>query len=165
MNFIQAVEIKFFIFYILFVITTLIFLDKFHLGYFLIGWGCFSLLRFVYLNDTPTKKLPIILNLPSRLLFGLNQEKENYIKKIGQIYSTKIFLSFYFIAIIFLIYKTGLFLSSYSALLSVEEKEIALYAFLGWAVKCALFGLVLLSGISFLELAKNMFQKIIGKNS
>ena len=124
-------------------------------------WGCFGLLRFIYLNDTPTKKLPKILNLPSRILFGINQEKEAYINNALKIYSSKFFFIFGLAFIGYIALDVYYYASTLHDMTQQFDMEIVSYIFLSHLVKLLIISLIVLSSISFIE-----FIKIkIGKNS
>ena len=85
-------ERRSFLFFLLFLIFTA-FLEAFAfssglLGVLCILWGGFGFLRFIHLNHKQFQNISDILNLPSRILFGLGRKQEEKIrvilKRLGQ---------------------------------------------------------------------------------
>ncbi len=73
-------------FFLLLLITVFIFFQNHHnfsfLGGITIFWGLFGFYRYLYLSGYDNKKIPTILTLPSRILFGFYQQRENNIELI-----------------------------------------------------------------------------------
>ena len=73
-------------FFFLLVITAFIFFQNENsfslLGGVTILWGLFGFYRYLYLGGYDNQKIPTILTLPSRILFGFHQQRENNIGRI-----------------------------------------------------------------------------------
>lgn len=98
-------EEKFFYSYISLIFLTFFcllanLLDGIFLGFITILWGLLGFYRYIFLTDNNYKNIPNILTLPSRILFGLNQEKEKNINLIFlRFHSFDIF--FFFFGVLF----------------------------------------------------------------
>ena len=73
-------------FFFLLVITAFIFFKNESnlslLGGMTILWGLFGFYRYLYFSGYDNQKIPTILTLPSRILFGFHQQRENNIERI-----------------------------------------------------------------------------------
>ena len=163
MSIVSSAEKKFIFLYIILLGLTGFFFSSINLGYWLVLWGVYSLLRFVYLNDTLTKKVPKILNLPSRILFGLNQEKEKYLTSIVQIYTSKFFTVFLLIIVFYLGYHTVKFVIDYKNATDFVAKDILFYQSVSQLVEFLIVFNIIVISLSFHQIISSTFSKI-GKN-
>ena len=149
-------EKKTFFFYMLCVVLTPFIFVHINHGYILCGWGIFGLYRFIYLNDSISQKIPKILNLPSRILFGFNQEKKIYVEKIMHAYQSKYFLGFVLMALIFFLWFGFSYYTAFSAVpmdaTSHVQKELVHYTYVSKLIQALTFLLAAIMGISFSQI-------------
>lgn len=89
-------------------ITSFIFIlnlnTNIYMGFLAAVWGFFGFYRYIYFHENFNLTLPAVLTLPSRILFGLHEQKERQVKNSINRFLQKDVLIFFILSVIYMVH-------------------------------------------------------------